>query len=195
LAELDRRGVARATVVGHSFGAAVAAWLAAEDPERVGALVLIAPSVNTASLNRLDRVIAMPVLGDVFVGSAFASVGAALRATAVRRRVADRLSVEEGYLRGAARDLVRPATARAFMVEQRTLIRDLPSLEPRLGAISAATTIVIGTEDLIVPPASARALATQIPGAELVELAGATHLLPQLRPTRLAEVIVAAGEG
>jgi len=194
LAQLDRRGVDRATVVGHSFGGAVAAWLAAADPERVGALVLIAPSASTASLSRLDRVLATPVVGDLLVGSAFTGAGAALRARAVRRRVADVLSVEEGYLKGAAHDLVRPATSRAFMAEQRMLIRDLPALEARLGTISAPTTIVIGTEDLIVPPASARRLVTQIPGAELVELRGATHLLPQLRPTRLAEVIVAASE-
>ena len=194
LAELDRLGVDRATVAGHSFGGAVAAWLAASDPERVGALVLIAPSANVASLNRLDRVLAAPVLGDVLVGSTFVGVGAALRAMAVRRRVADLLSVEEGYLRGTARDLVRPATSRAFMVEQRMLIRDLPSLEVRLGAISAPTTIVIGTEDLVVAPGSARKLARQIAGAELVEVPGATHLLPHLRPKHLAEVIVAASE-
>jgi pimeloyl-ACP methyl ester carboxylesterase len=139
-------------------------------------------------------VIAAPVVGDVLVGSAFAGVGAALRATAVRRRVADLLSMEEGYLREAARDLVRPATSRTFMVEQRMLIRDLPALEARLGTISAPTTILIGSEDPIVPPWSARKLATQISGAEVVELPGATHLLHQLRPTRLAEVIVAASE-
>src|SRR5205807_8154429 len=98
----------------------------------------------------------------------------------------------EPYLRAAARELVRPSTRRAFMVEQRMLLEELPALEARLGAISAPTTIVIGTEDLIVPPASARLLAEQMPSAELVEITGAGHLLAQLRPTRLAELILAA---
>jgi pimeloyl-ACP methyl ester carboxylesterase len=193
-AELARLGIELATVVGHSFGGAVAAWLAEEHPERVGALVLVAPSANEASVNRLDRVLATPVLGDLLVGPAFAGFGAALRVPAIRRRVADQFSIEEPYLRAAARELVRPASSRAFIAEQRMLIRDLPSLEARLGTISGPTTIVVGSKDRIVSPSSARKLATQIPGAELVELPGATHLLLQHRPTRLAELIVAAGE-
>ena len=48
---LDRSGVARATVVGHSLGAAVAAWLAWSSPERVGRLVLVAPAANVDSLS------------------------------------------------------------------------------------------------------------------------------------------------
>src|SRR5436305_10189633 len=51
LTALDAAGLKQVTVVGHSLGGAVAAWLAAEHPERVGALVLAAPSANRASLN------------------------------------------------------------------------------------------------------------------------------------------------
>jgi pimeloyl-ACP methyl ester carboxylesterase len=40
---LDTLGVARATVVGHSFGGMVAAEIAANNPERVDRLVLVAP--------------------------------------------------------------------------------------------------------------------------------------------------------
>src|SRR5438270_5415299 len=54
LSTLDAAGVEQAVVVGHSLGGAVAAWLAAEHPARVTALVLAAPSANRASLNRLD---------------------------------------------------------------------------------------------------------------------------------------------
>jgi pimeloyl-ACP methyl ester carboxylesterase len=72
------------------------------------------------------------------------------------------------------------------------LVRDLPQLEERLGAISAPTAIVIGTADRIVTPSSARELAGRIPGARLVPLDGATHLLLQERPREVADVIVAA---
>ncbi|HEY2006225.1 MAG TPA: alpha/beta fold hydrolase, partial [Solirubrobacteraceae bacterium] len=40
---LDTRGIERATLVGHSLGAAIAVWAAVEHPERVAALVLAAP--------------------------------------------------------------------------------------------------------------------------------------------------------
>ena len=65
LAALDARGAQRAVVVGHSLGAAVAAWLAATRPERVAALVLAAPAANLAALYALDRWMAAPVAGDV----------------------------------------------------------------------------------------------------------------------------------
>jgi len=192
--ELDAVGVDRAVVVGHSFGGAVAAWLAADRPDRVAALVLVAPSANVASLNPLDHVLATPVLGDVLASSALAAAGAALSAGPLRRPVAERLSLDERYLQAAGRRLIAPATWRTFMLEQRTLMRELPTLEERLGAISAPTTIVIGTEDPIVPRASAHLLASQIPGAELVEVERANHLLPQIYSARVAEIIVSAAE-
>src|SRR5947209_14666259 len=46
IAAIDAAGARRAVVVGHSFGGAVAAWVAATTPDRVRALVLAAPSAN-----------------------------------------------------------------------------------------------------------------------------------------------------
>jgi pimeloyl-ACP methyl ester carboxylesterase len=192
LAALDDAGADRATVVGHSFGAAVAAWLAVDHPDRVSALVLAAPAASVASLLPLDRLLATRVLGDLVGSAALASAGAVLAAAPLRGLVAARLAVDERYLRAAGRVLVRPSTWRTFAAEQRMLVRDLPALESRLGDISAPTTIAIGTADVIVPLSSARELAQQIPGAELVELEGATHLLPQLHAQWLADVILEA---
>lgn len=192
LAALDARAIEHATVVGHSFGGAVAAWLAAEHPERVGALVLAAPSANVASLNRLDRVLAAPLVGPLLAAIALATAGVTLSTTPLRRRIAPALAVDSGYLKLAGRTMLRPAAWRAFTAEQRTLVARLPSLEARLGKISVPTTIAIGTADRIVPVSAARELASQIAGAELVTLVGATHLLPQQRAGPLAELIVSA---
>jgi pimeloyl-ACP methyl ester carboxylesterase len=194
LAALDGAGVKRATVVGHSFGAAVAAWLAVDHPDRVAALVLASPAASVASLLPLDRLLATPVIGDVVGSAALASAGAVLAAAPLRGFVARRLSLDERYLRAAGRVLIRPATWRAFAAEQRMLVRDLPALDPRLADVTAPTTVAIGTADLIVPPSSARELAQRIPGAELVELEHATHLLPQLHARWLADVIVQGAE-
>jgi pimeloyl-ACP methyl ester carboxylesterase len=192
LAALDAAGADRAVVVGHSFGGAVAAWLAETAPDRVRALVLAAPSANEASLEWLDRVLATRGLGYVASAAALAGSGLALAARPLRVRVARDLELEERYLRTAGRILLSPPAWHAFFLEQRQLIRDLPELEGRLDQIAAPTTIVIGTRDRVVPLASARRLAEQIPHAELVELEHANHLLPQQRAERLAEVIVAA---
>jgi pimeloyl-ACP methyl ester carboxylesterase len=195
LAALDSSGAERAVVVGHSFGGAVAAWLAASQPHRVRALVLAAPSANAESLQWLDRALAAPGVGFVASAAALAASGVALAARPLRTRIARDLELEERYLRSAGRILVTPHAWRAFFQEQRLLVRDLPMLEPRLGQIAAPTTIVIGVADRVVPLSSARRLAEQIPYARLVELERANHLLPQQRPERLAELIVEAGSG
>lgn len=190
LAALPADGAPRTTVVGHSLGAAVAAWLAAEHPERVGSLVLAAPSANWASLNRLDRLLATPLLGPVISAAGLVGAGAALRSEPLRRRVSAELALDEDYLKTAGGVLLRPATWRVFAFEQRMLIRDLPALEQRLAAISSPTTVVSGTADRIVTPSSAGRLAAQIRRGELVQLPGATHLLPQQHPAELAEIII-----
>src|SRR5579864_967101 len=192
---LDRDEVQRATVVGHSLGAAVAVQLALEHPERVGALVLAAPSATRASLNRLDELLATPILGSALATGALAVMGMTLHVGAIRRRLTARLGLRESYLRRYARALLNPLTWHSFVVEQRMLVRELPVLETRLSMISAPTTIVIGQGDRIVTPSSARRLTEQIPGARLVALERATHLLVQERPAELADLIVEAANG
>lgn len=190
LSHLDARGVARATVVGHSLGAAVAAWLAAEHPERVSRLVLAAPAANRSSLVPLDYWLALPLVGELVGAPVLASAGLGLGLRAVRRRVARRLGLQEGYLRTMGRTLRRPAAWRAFAADQRAIVHALPELERRLQWITAPTTIVAGSADRVVPLSSARALAGAIPGAELIVLPGDDHLLVQRDPRRLAEIIV-----
>jgi pimeloyl-ACP methyl ester carboxylesterase len=192
LSALDQAGVTRAVAVGHSLGAGVAAWLAARAPERVAALILAAPAADTRSLTAVDRLLAAPVVGDLLSAAFLAGAGGAVAAPGVRRAIAARLGVDAGYLRASGAMLRRRDTWRSFVAEQRMLVRDLPVLERRLKDISARTTVVAGTDDHIVPISSARAVAQQIRHAQLVELAGAHHLLHQQRPGELAELIVGA---
>jgi pimeloyl-ACP methyl ester carboxylesterase len=193
LTALDMADVQRAIVVGHSFGGAVAAWLAATHPERVSALVLAAPAANVASLYAVDRVLAAPLVGELLSAAALAGPALAFTLPPARRQIAARLALDEDYLRTAGRALRGPRAWRAFVTEQRALVQGLPQLEPRLARIDAPTTIVIGRRDWVVPPASARRLATQIEGASLVFVEQAGHLLPLRHAARIAAAIVDAG--
>jgi pimeloyl-ACP methyl ester carboxylesterase len=189
LAALDRAGIARATVVGHSLGAAVAAWLAVAHPDRVNRLVLASPAANSDSLGPVDYLLAAPVLGWLTTVGAMAGGGLILGARPVRRWVAEATALDERYLRSAGRMLLAPRTWRSFVREQRLLVRDLPLLERRLAEIESPTTIVSGSADRVVPVAAARRLSGQIPGAELVEVPHAGHLLHVQQAGRLAEIV------
>jgi pimeloyl-ACP methyl ester carboxylesterase len=181
--------VDRATVVGHSLGAAVAAWMASTTPQRVGRLVLIAPAANVESLDAVDYLLAAPVVGWLAAVGAMAGGGLVLGAGPVRRWVAEATALDDRYLQAAGRMLLAPAAWRAFVREQRFLVRDLPELERRIPRISAPTTIVAGTGDHVVPLAAIQRLARQIPGSELVEIEHAGHLLHVHHADQLAEII------
>ena len=62
-----------------------------------------------------------------------------------------------------------------------------------LPRVAVPTTVVVGSRDLLTPRRLGRALAAAIPGAHLVEIAGAGHMLPYEEPDRLAELILSAG--
>lgn len=191
-AELDRRGIERALIVGHSLGGAIAVWLATQHPERVSGLVLVAPAANVASLEPLDRWLTLPVAGPLTSAASLTGLGLALSVAPVRRRIVRRSKLDDSYLRASGRALLTSWARRAFATEQRALVRDLPSLEGRLADVLAPTWIITGAQDRIVPSAAAHALARQIAGAQLVVLERAGHLVPQLHARRLADAIVVA---
>jgi pimeloyl-ACP methyl ester carboxylesterase len=166
--------------------------VAAHHPERVAALVLAAPAANQASLEPVDRWLALPVAGYLASAASLTGLGLALGAAPVRRRIIGTSGLDERYLKSAGRALLTPWARRAFIAEQRWLLKDLPELEPCLGRIRAPTTILTGAQDRVVPIGAPRELAVQIPGARLTVLPRAGHLLPQLHAGRVADAIALA---
>lgn len=65
-------------------------------------------------------------------------------------------------------------------------------LRPALSTIDVPSTVIVGTRDLLTPPRLARTLASGIPGARLVVLPGAGHMLPFEAPDAVVEAITAA---
>ena len=123
LAALDARGIERATIVGHSLGGAVAAWLAAHHPERVAALVLAAPAANVASLEWMDRWLTLPVAGTLT--SAASLTGTRPGAVGGPAAPADRAHLERSTRTTCATPVAHCSAAhvrRAFDAEQRALM-------------------------------------------------------------------------
>ncbi|TMR98302.1 alpha/beta fold hydrolase [Nonomuraea basaltis] len=162
IAVLDELGVRRAHVYGTSMGGRVAQWLAADHPERVGALVLGCSSPGGAhgverdndvrrSLAQPDRVAAERALLELMYTPAWLAthpgphhtVGDPDMPAYARRR---HLAASAGHDSWAA-----------------------------LPAITAPTLVVHGTDDVFNPAANAPLLAGRIPGAELRLIEGARH--------------------
>jgi pimeloyl-ACP methyl ester carboxylesterase len=186
---LDASGIDRATIVGHSFGGAVACRLAVDHTARVAGLVLVAPAANVASLDAIDRALAAPVLGDLGSALLVGVPALALRSRPTRGLIARGLNLSDEHLQAVGHAFRRRSALRAFAVEQRSLIRDLPGLEARLPSLDVPTTVMIGTRDVIVPIDAARQLTDRIPHAELVEIPRAGHLLPLRHADEVADAI------
>ncbi len=189
---MDAEGIERATIVGLSFGGGVAAWLAAHDPERVQALVLISAAANRAALLPVDRVLAAPLAGRIASGALVSGLGLALSSRRFRERFSKRHAIPADFLQITGQRMRTDAARRAFLVEQRAMLKELPILEELLPTITAPTTVIVGTADSVVGAESGRLLATQIPDATLVEIRGGSHALSATHGPRVAELILDA---
>jgi pimeloyl-ACP methyl ester carboxylesterase len=154
---LDELGVDRAHLVGHSHGGRVSIALAADEPERVGRLLLI----DSAGLRpnrgwKYRRRVAVAKLGRL-IAKVGGGPGRALQER-MRARVASRDYLEASE---AMRDTFRAVVA-----------ADLADRLPRIGA---STLLVWGDGDEDTPLWMAHRMEELIPDAGLVVLEGAGH--------------------
>jgi pimeloyl-ACP methyl ester carboxylesterase len=192
VALLDRLGIARATIVGHSWGGGVALALAERYPERVERLVLAGSVGTREALAPVDRLLARPHLGR-FVARALFGAPLQLVKFAPLRRLAEHQAERRGFDRGIVAETRRAWSTgpawRSFHLEQRTMLAETPRLEAALATISVPTIVLHGTRDSVVRPAAGRALAERLGNATLEPVAGQGHLLPQRAPDLVARAV------
>jgi pimeloyl-ACP methyl ester carboxylesterase len=188
---LDRLGLARAAIVGHSWAGGAAIWTAATYPERVSGLVLVSSVGPVEHLTWSDRILGAPLAGEAIAAIAATALGLATGSARIRSLADSRLPEQAretySYLASLAKGQDR--LWRSFLVEQRHLLTELGELAPLLGQVSAPTVVLHGAADRSVEPAVARHLAGCIPGAELSMIAAAGHLLPRDRPDAVAAAV------
>lgn len=191
---LDRLGIAQATVVGFSWGGGVAVAMAEQAPERVSGLVLVSSVGPGESLSWLDRLLAVPRVGTPLTAAGLFATSAALSFSSVQRAVRrrNRAIADDDYV-PEPKDLVSAwrdnRVWHSVVTEQRSLIDELPLLGPGLSDIGVPTIVMVGGADRTVPPDSGRRVAHAIPGARLVEVAGAGHLLAHEHPDDVADAV------
>lgn len=185
---LDEQGVDRATVVAHSWAGGAALAFAQRHPERVAALVLVAAAGTTEALTPGDAVMGLPFLGPVlaigvlrFLAPWFARPWTAMSGS----RLSPRHLAE---VRAETRAWRRRAPWRAFVAEQRAMLREARLVESGLRDLHVPTTVVIGDRDRVVRPVSGERLARAIPGAHVRVVHGG-HLLPLEQPDEVAAAI------
>jgi pimeloyl-ACP methyl ester carboxylesterase len=186
LVGLDLRG---AVLVGHSMGGMAVQAFAIRHPNialaRVSGIVLMSSAARavTSDARRLRN-------GVDRVTGVVPNVGAIMRQRNLGLLIArmgfgdsphpSHVEATRQMLAACSRETLRDASRALLSLD----------LTPGLPSITLPTLVLVGTADVLTPPRDSRQIATLIPGAELVELPGAGHMLMFERAQEVDQLIV-----
>jgi pimeloyl-ACP methyl ester carboxylesterase len=170
-----------AVIVGNSMGAGAAAFVAADRPELVSALVLVGPFVRDGSISAFTR---------IMMRVAMATPWAALtwKAYAPKFYAGHRPDDLDTYLAGVVASIKRPGYTKAFSLTTRT---SHAAVEARLTEVTAPVLVVMGEQDPDFPDPKAEAdwIASTLHGT-VVMVGESGHYPQSQQPELVAAAIV-----
>jgi len=187
LSLMDRLGLEEATILGASYGGAIAATMALDYPERVSRLVLIgAVSSDEPKKKLLLRISRLPLIGDIatplFLGSRWV-----LRKRMEQMYQRTGTTLDERMLEARHHLLVTANTHRAMI---RTVRRwNANRISRDLHLIRQPTMIVWGEDDTHIPLSEGFRLRDAIPNGQLIIFRNCGHLPPTEYPEKFVEVV------
>jgi pimeloyl-ACP methyl ester carboxylesterase len=170
---LDRVGVSKASLVGHSLGGWVTARLAAAHPERVDRLVLVDSAGYGADPERLvlDYLAERDPAAAATLERMFGSMGEG-----------DRRLIEALGMSYFARRLAREDGYAVAALAQ-SIFNGEDALGEEMKTLQVPTLVVWGRDDPIIPLRVGEVLAADIPGAQKLVLDRCGHRPPSACPT------------
>jgi pimeloyl-ACP methyl ester carboxylesterase len=189
---LDRLGVNRAIIVGHSWGGTLALTFALDYPQRVAGLVLIAPPTHPRRMRLLtwnNAILATP-LGWLFAYTLALPLGALLVGLGVRGAFLPQ-KMPRGYSkRSAAWLILRPASLLANWADVGGLDPFLRRQVGRYHELAAPTVALNGDRDpLVRVEHHAMQLAAAAPVVKVDVLPGFGHMLHHGAADRIAAAV------
>lgn len=190
---LERLGVTKALVLGHSWGASVAVAMALEYPSFVRGLVLASGYYYPTA--RLDVVAlsapALPVVGDV-ASNTVSPIASRILWPLMMKQIFGPAPVPakfEGFPKEMA---VRPSQIRASAEESALMVPDAAHFEDRYGELKMPVTIIAGEDDRLIDidEQSAR-LHDNVANSRFHRISGGGHMIHQ---TATADVLSAIDE-
>jgi len=184
---MDRLQIERATIVGASYGGAIAATMALDYPERVEKLILVGAVTNDdAKKKMLLRISCLPIIGDIatplFLGSRWI----------LRKRMEDmyrRMGRSVNDRMVAARHHLL-ATSNAHRAMIRTARRwSANRIQREASLIRQPAMLVWGDQDDHIPLEDAIKLRDAIPNAKLIIFRNCGHLPPAEYPEQFVGAV------
>jgi pimeloyl-ACP methyl ester carboxylesterase len=184
LGVLDLLGIRSAHLVGHSYGGALALYLAATAPERVRSLVLADSAAPTYPNDRRTRTASWRLANRIFLGWT-------LRPWFIRRGLRSAYYDDQQVTPNLVSAYLERLKIEGVDTAYRGLTAPVPPspLQVDLSQIARPTLLVWGAEDTAVPLSDGRRAAALIPGARLVVLEKTGHVPMEEQPERFVEAV------
>jgi pimeloyl-ACP methyl ester carboxylesterase len=192
VAALKALRIGPAIVVGHSFGALVAAQIGLDHPEVVSRLVLVSGYYYPGP--RVDGLLgappALPVVGDVLRYTISPLLGRAITPL-VYRQLFQPADVAERWQREFPREMaLRPSQVRAVSADGAVMVPGAATLAARYGDLKMPVTIVTGDGDRIVGhEGQSLRLHDEVRDSRLVVVEGAGHMVHHIDPAQVTAAI------
>jgi pimeloyl-ACP methyl ester carboxylesterase len=186
LETMDAKGIAKATLVGHSMGGMVAQDFAATHPDRVARLVLYGttPAFGGRDPSFAEQFLAAR-LGPLEGRSMEDAAPAMLEGMFGEDADADAMPQALAALRAVPADVYRDT------------LRCLTTFDRRadMARIAVPTVLIAGDRDQAAPLKTMQRMAETIPGARIIVIPGAGHLIHLEKPAAFAAALRDALEG
>ncbi|GGD36709.1 alpha/beta fold hydrolase [Sinisalibacter lacisalsi] len=184
---LDALGVqVPVTLMGYSMGGAIAATFAADEPDRVDRLILLAPAGVSYTPGRLRT---MARDGGRLGSWLWGLLGGWQLKRAARADAANP-SVIDDLPRRIRREIRRRGYLAAILSSERhALDRSLKAVHREIGAMYIPTLAIWGEKDAVIPVASLGAFAAWNRQARQEVIDGAGHALPHTHPKQVLSAI------
>jgi len=192
---LRQLGIAKATVVGHSFGTLVALAMGIEHPEAVSRLVLLGGYYFPTA--RPDLVLnagpAVPLIGDLLRHTVSPIAGKAMM-PGVEKVLFSPAPVARAWTQYFPTNMVvRPSQVRATAADAAMAIPAAASLSKHYADLTIPTTIVAGSGDKIVRyEGQSRRLNETLPDSRFIRVEGVGHMVHYSARNTVLEAIAPA---
>ncbi|MBW9116283.1 alpha/beta hydrolase [Rhizobium cauense] len=175
---MERRGIKRAIIVGHSFGGAIAAAFGVRHPDMTAGLLFLAPATHPwpGGLDWYYHLSAMPIVGWLFNHAVVVPLGLRRVEQATQNIFRPNPRPKDYVTRTGPTLVLRPQTFHYNAVDCLRLLDYVKIHSPQYSSISAPTVIITGDSDAIVwEHLHSQGLARDIPDSELVKIRGLGH--------------------
>lgn len=185
---MNRLGIGKATLVGSSYGGAVASWLTLDNPERVEKLVLVDAVINNGAMsNPLIKIIGTPIFGEAI--SPFLSDSRKF----MRYRLQGTFHPSNHHLITEERISAKLRPLRAANAHNSLLMTiknwNADRIEQDAHLINQSTLIIWGDSDTVIPVENGEKLYDSILNSRFIILKDCGHIPHEEKPEMFTQLV------